>query len=405
MKISIEKLFDSADADSLNGLCGSIREERVSAGVKKRIASKVSGGDVRRISWTRVLARAAAAVIALSFVLTGLIWGIPVLKENEETGVRELVLAKSLLTVKVSADEKTDEGSMIVMTPGDGVKVIKTYNPLMSNYSGLGTIFEFEYPGASIELKAGGGSFVEVRQGKVEYIGRETSVEGGGTVIWNPSEDVNNLKPDPSFDETIIEIRIKEDGHLVGLGAIHVRKQRNWLVSSTAELLKAVDFPKVDGEYQEIGEEFVENFFSIETNTSYLNELYGKFKEWLDGIGTDKEMNAEIGRILTANELSYDPDKGTGSIVADNPEVYAALAGLGEEAIPKMIRYLWGEYKRSWNNEKDVMLSESILKIISGKYDCSRDYSTLEKEIGFITGHADVLQNRAVIYYLYITSN
>ncbi len=116
-------------------------------------------------------------------------------------------------------------------------------------------------------------------------------------------------------------------------------------------------------------------------------------------------MNAEIGRILTANELSYDPDKGTGSIVADNPEVYAALAGLGEEAIPQMIRYLWGEYKRSWNNEADVMLSESILKIISGKYDCSRDYSALEKEIGFITGHADVLQNRAVIYYLYITSN
>ena len=402
MKISIEKLFDSADADSLNGLCDSIREERVGAGVKKRIASKVSGG-ARKVLWTRVLARAAAAVVTLSFVFAGLIWGIPDLKENEETGVRELVTAKSLLTVKVSADEKTDGESMIVMTPGDGVKVVKTYNPLMSNLSGLGTIFEFEYPGASIELKAGGGSFIEIVQGKRTYVGLETAIEGGGQAIWNPSEDENNLKPDPSFEETIIEIRIREDGHLVGLAAIHVRKQRNWLVSSTAELLKAMDFPKVDGEYQEISEEYIENFFAIETNTAYLNELYGKFKEWLNVNATD-EGSSRVAKMFSGKELSYDPAKGSGSIVADNPEVYAALAGLGDEAIPNMIKCLWAG-GRSSNNNSYVMLSESILKIISDKYDTGRDYSALEKELGFITGSADCPQNRAVIYYLYITAD
>ena len=75
----------------------------------------------------------------------------------------------------------------------DIVSIKSEYNPVMSDWSGLGILLEFNSPGYPVKLTANAGSFddyyLNSDSGSVVVSGKTCDIKNGGYVLWSPDDE------------------------------------------------------------------------------------------------------------------------------------------------------------------------------------------------------------------------
>lgn len=204
----------------------------------------------RRVKWG--VAAACFVLLAVVFIV-----GIPLLRHNPETGKTEIVLSRSLLAIRVYASAEDPENGYTELSLEEAITIAGEHNPIFSSAGGIGIPFAFAYDGGVIELTAHGGRFltwdVENGAGPVTDVGETYTLHGGGHIFWAPSDGM-------CAEGSAIDVIVKRDGYIVGLASIRIHTGKE-PYTAIAELKKAVEFPMVDGKYQEIDQAYVDEFF------------------------------------------------------------------------------------------------------------------------------------------------
>ena len=192
-----------------------------------------------------------AAVACMLVVIMS--FGIPYFTKSPTTGNIELIMGNSPLIVRAYAVGGHEEMVFEDMSLGTEI-LMGQYSIAMSIVPGFP--FKFSYPHTTIELSVDNGEFIlwdiEAGGGIIERMGNSHSINGEGYILWQPF----TLDSGPDLVETaIIDYRIIENGHVVGMGIIKIDSKK-WLYS--AELLLCSGFPKVEGQYQKVTAEKVQ---------------------------------------------------------------------------------------------------------------------------------------------------
>lgn len=234
--------------------------------------------------WVRAIA--CAAVLAL---LIGSVFFWPNSEGNYITGPGVLVVR----AYETDEPELSEENS-VILQEGITVPMKYTHLPnvsLLKNLLGLPfhfSIFEKEYENAEItfEIWLSGGDFENLYY-LYEFSGKEDCVDeyevlraryaGGHCTIKNNTKlwwketghifDEQNRKVhhvEPESDQVFVDIILRADEHIIGYAVIEIMDidGRGGFVYHTS-MLKSVSFPKIEGEYQTVAEEYVKKQFQI----------------------------------------------------------------------------------------------------------------------------------------------
>lgn len=241
----------------------------------------------RRYIWVRVVA--GAAVIAL--LLTALLW------PQEEA---DYIIGPGLLTVKAFA---VDENDMLI-TESENLEVGVEFRPKIAyNPTDIGRIhfpFTFSveeglYPGMNITLQIStdAGIFYKneplapnlapdtpyILRAFAQYYGQNFTVDIDKAVYWQPNGfdyaymqaqiESGNLDYDSAYKEhgftknpSFIDVIVRADAQIVGYCVIEIREvdhaPGNRVRSFRFELLRVVSFPQVNGKWQNVTQEYVQ---------------------------------------------------------------------------------------------------------------------------------------------------
>lgn len=239
---------------------GNLPEDMVAEAMKR---------PARSVPWLRIAA-CAAAVLGL---LCGMIPSDP-----------EIVTAPGILAVKVYAmeDEKITE---YVLEEGVTHGRKEGWSPAMSWKPGIPVVLSIdmpEYPSEKItyEIFATAGQYlVQNEEWSVEAILHPdgSPIPDKYHAYWDVftvSNDIeiywqcwanNNWSYDPSYDKVYTHIKIKYEEHIIGYAVLRfdMRFRDNeptWVFDPI--LIQSVYFPKIEGKYQNVSREYVENRFS-----------------------------------------------------------------------------------------------------------------------------------------------
>ena len=96
--------------------------------------------------------------------------------------------------------------------------------------------------------------------GKRVSVGKTTEIGIGEIVAWRPEDDLQSMKDNIDPGEIYLHITIYADDHIVGFGVIEMAS--NYILDRsfyavTLRRFRAVSFPMVDGEYQDVTEEYI----------------------------------------------------------------------------------------------------------------------------------------------------
>ena len=203
----------------------------------------------------------ATAVIVVVIVSAILIYGIPIIKNNPTTGENEIRFENGMLAVNVYAAEQNE---VIEMQLNEQITIHGNYTPMLSSAEGIGIHFEFLYENGTIELYTNNGEFViwdvdyknlinDFDGGRIITLGNECTIQSKGNVFWAPNRFSNQ--------QSVINVKITQNNHITGAAVIKMVSIDESTVG--AELVKLVSFPLNDGEYQNVTQEYIEEFFNI----------------------------------------------------------------------------------------------------------------------------------------------
>lgn len=236
--------------EQISNVIGHIDAKYVEQAAAYTIPAKESLQN-RRIKW--VVAAACFVILVAAFSV-----GMPLIRNNPETGDTEIVLSRSLLTVRVYASTENAEKGYTELSLEKVITIAGEHNPVWSSASGIGIPFAFAYDEGIIELTAHGGRFltwdIENGSGPVTDVGETYIINGSGYIFWAPSDGIQNA------EGSTIDVIVKKDGHIVGLASIRIHTDKDRATAS-AELKKAVEIPMVNGAYQEIDQAYLDEFF------------------------------------------------------------------------------------------------------------------------------------------------
>ena len=163
------------------------------------------------------------------------------------------------------------------------ILTIKTdYNPVMSDWSGIGILLEFDSPEYDITLEAGDGQFVEwdtiKGSGPVKNEGKTYEIGKSGSIFWDPDDMCYT-------DSFVAEITVKgtNGGKQVELGKIYITHNDRLVFtaslekpeSSDSEVHSSADYPcaiRVNGTvFWQTDEKFSEDFskYTVKKVTAY----------------------------------------------------------------------------------------------------------------------------------------
>lgn len=236
-----------------------------------------------------LIAKRAAVCAAVLALLIGSVFLWPNSEEN-------YITAPGVLVVRAyETDEpKLSEENSVILQEGITVPMEYKYEPNVSwlqNSLGLPfylSISEMEYENAEItfEIWLSGGDF-ESLDYLYEFSGKEDRVDeyevlkaryfGGHSIIRNNTKlwwretghifDEQNREVhyvQPESDQVFVDIILRADEHIIGYAVIEILDidGRGGYVYHTS-MLKSVSFPKIEGEYQKVSEEYVKEQFQI----------------------------------------------------------------------------------------------------------------------------------------------
>ena len=271
-------MYDNTIQQALGDISDTYLESAMDVYERKRKARK---------RWDRVVA--CAAVLAL---LLGAMFFWPV-EENYVTGPGILVVR----AYETDEPELSEENS-ILLQEGITVPMEYTYQPNISwTEVGLGLPFRFSIPEKdyengeiTFEIWLSGGDFEnmdylleysdylpgrddsvdEYDALKARYAGGHCTIKNNTTLWWNAFGHIFDEKKrevyyvEPESDQVFVDIILRADEHIIGYAVIEILDVdgKGGFVYHT-RMLKSVSFPKVEGAYQTVSEEYVKKQFRI----------------------------------------------------------------------------------------------------------------------------------------------
>lgn len=211
----------------------------------------------RRQLWMRVAA--CAAVLAL--LVTALVWpAAPITKDGEIIAVSGVVKAYACELENIDAT-KLDAYEL-----SEGVDSIRpVWCPVVSALSsGIPLSFQVSdacYGSANItiDIIADYGEFYIWNNGKQKFIGDAITIDNGETIFWGAFDDRNAVADSVGLDGNFYaDIIIRADDQTVGYGVItFLYTEDRSLPLYFVEGFVAFSFPMIDGELQNVSEEYV----------------------------------------------------------------------------------------------------------------------------------------------------
>lgn len=208
-----------------------------------------------QISWIK--RGAIAACLCLVFIF-GLLMNPP---------SSHVVSGPGLFTITayaLSANEET--GFLQACELEEGIEVAQEYgwNLAISSSPGLPLNLSIaDYPNATFDVCVEGGRFILWDLARVTYLDSAFRVGNDTTIYWT---NLSNI-PDSGTDvqrytgtQTYVDIIIRDGDHIIGYAVIKVYTpdtEHQPIQSYYALLLQSVSFPKVNGNDQDVTEEYV----------------------------------------------------------------------------------------------------------------------------------------------------
>lgn len=132
----------------------------------------------------------------------------------------------SFPTIRLYTSLAANDTKYTEMKANEIVEIKTDFNPVMSNWSGIGILFEFESEDYQISVSTDKGTFaawdIETGTGVIENVGESYYIGTDGYVFWRPYRD--NMS-EIDFKECIIQIEGKDDGKNIKLGEIIVTQK------------------------------------------------------------------------------------------------------------------------------------------------------------------------------------
>lgn len=148
----------------------------------------------------------------------------PVIKNNEE--IKTTAKAPQIKIHSTNGDSQYTE-----MKKNEVVEIKTDYNPLMSDWSGIGILFEFGYQNAPIVLSTDKGSFltwdIEAGSGIIESVGKTYNVGNEGYIFWAPEQ-----LGYPEGFENVINVEEIIDGNNVKIAEIIISQNADHTFSA-----------------------------------------------------------------------------------------------------------------------------------------------------------------------------
>ncbi len=83
--------------------------------------------------------------------------------------------------------------------------------------------------------------------------GKNVLIESGETIYWTPYDDELATWIDLAY----VKIILKNEDNIIGYAIIEIKQNPNSGLNYHAEILKSIVFPKINGQYQFITDEYV----------------------------------------------------------------------------------------------------------------------------------------------------
>lgn len=244
---------------NLSEALGDISDDKIEAA-----ANYVPRG--RRQLWVRVAA--CAAVLAL--LVTALLWpAAPATKDGEIIAVSGVVKAYACELEDVDATRRAE----YALIEGGDFSKISIWFPAAGLWEvsrGITLSFlvdeeELQDHDITLEISTNLGELKGCERKGYPDLGKSTTVSNGETVYWTGHEI---LKEHDATSETVaqtldrlggayIDIIIKADGNIIGYAVVEIGVVRPDAHMYCSALKSSVYFPKADGEFQKITEEYV----------------------------------------------------------------------------------------------------------------------------------------------------
>lgn len=231
----------------------SISKITIPNAVEGRLLENCTRLKAKSFNFRKLTRVAVACVLAI-----GLLLGVPYFSRNL-VGNNELVLGNSPLVFKAAA--LTDDNIYVLEDIAAGADIyLGKYVAVMNSLPGFP--LHLSYPGTAIELNVDRGQFLlwdtAIRfsdgnfttsgkgpgSGGIDFVGNTYTMDDQGWIFWSPlAEGI--------VESATIDYRIREGNHIIGYGVIGISSKDGYY---SAKLLLSAGFPKVDGKYQKVTE-------------------------------------------------------------------------------------------------------------------------------------------------------
>lgn len=138
-------------------------------------------------------------------------------------------------------------GSKLVEENADFVEV-SAWNVIISSYPNR-IMPTYDEPGATFELSVDKGKFFI---GGYSVLFQQATLRSGETINWTTVERDNII------DLAYIDVIAKVKNNIIGYAVIKITNKSENSNEQNAEVIKSVEFPKVDGEYQKVTQKQVD---------------------------------------------------------------------------------------------------------------------------------------------------
>ena len=212
----------------------------------------------KRPLFKRIMRGAIAACLCVALAV-GIFFKTPV----PENTASHIVTKPGFLTVAAYA---ASSGEEIVMQEGIELPLNYDWNPAMSSRPGLPlTLSAADYQDVIFEVSADGGELLLWEGGEIIPVSSPFKAENYTTIYWTALYQTDNGSVDLyTGNRAYINIMLYEGNNIVGYAVVEIRTEDAFDAAEQtymyyAKLLESVSFPKVDGNYQQITDEYVES--------------------------------------------------------------------------------------------------------------------------------------------------
>lgn len=242
-----------------------------------------SQGMVRKSGWIKWRITAACLCLVAVAAITA---ATSLLKQSENHGVGShesspapnVIAAPGFFTLTAYAASPDEDGAAelpvdeeVIMQEGIEIPVHYNWSLAMSSRPGIPLkLSAVEHPDTTFEVSADGGELLLWNEDEITHVTSPFYAENGTTIYWaslsptvDPQTGEREFEP-YTENKAYIHIVLQEGENIVGYAVVEIYtddlgRDAGQIKMYYAKLLKSVSFPKVNGSYQEITNQYVES--------------------------------------------------------------------------------------------------------------------------------------------------